>query len=164
MNICKQRSVDKSVYCGTHCDTLQFPQWVFFLREEGYKGRGWVQRDREMSWTGVHDMKLKKNEKLNNKKHWKIKKHEKQKDKMVMINEYDDDWWWWWWWLWKQGKTIKKQIITEIKKCIDRLATRTKTTLPFTYLKQSSEFWRHLHSHAHTYTYRQLIIKIINIV
>ena len=30
MNICKQRSVDKRVYCGTHCDTLQLPQWDYF--------------------------------------------------------------------------------------------------------------------------------------
>ena len=47
MNICKQRSVDKRVYCGTHCDILQLPQQDFFfsvggqvIRAEGaYEGR-----------------------------------------------------------------------------------------------------------------------------
>jgi hypothetical protein len=29
MNIWKQRSVDKGVCCGTHCDKLQLPQQDF---------------------------------------------------------------------------------------------------------------------------------------
>jgi hypothetical protein len=31
VNICKQRSVDKRVYCGTHCDILQLPQGGLFF-------------------------------------------------------------------------------------------------------------------------------------
>jgi hypothetical protein len=30
MNICKQRNVDKRVYCETHCEKLQLPQDFFF--------------------------------------------------------------------------------------------------------------------------------------
>ena len=30
MNICKWRCVDRGIYCGTHCDTLQLPRWDVF--------------------------------------------------------------------------------------------------------------------------------------
>jgi hypothetical protein len=64
MNICKQRSVDKRVYCGTHCDTLQLPQWELFLCwvgwgevvrvEGGWEGRRWVELGYMMSNSHTH--------------------------------------------------------------------------------------------------------------
>jgi hypothetical protein len=35
MNIYKQRSMDKSVDCGTRCDTPQLPQYDFFFSFSG---------------------------------------------------------------------------------------------------------------------------------
>ena len=64
MNICKQRSVDKSVYSGytvTHCSF--YNEMVFFSVgagvtgvEGGYKGEG------ERSGTEVRDVKFTKNQ------------------------------------------------------------------------------------------------------
>lgn len=48
MNVCKHRSMDQRVCCGTHCDILQLP------REFARGG--------EMSETGVHDLKFTKNQ------------------------------------------------------------------------------------------------------
>jgi hypothetical protein len=65
-NICMWRCVDRGVYCGTHCDTLQLPWWgvfyalfcvcvcvcVCYLGGWGWKGEGQIWEDREMSGTG----------------------------------------------------------------------------------------------------------------
>jgi hypothetical protein len=38
MNTCKQRGMDKRVYCGTYCDTLQLPQdFLFLWRLQGWR-------------------------------------------------------------------------------------------------------------------------------